>query len=107
MNREPIVTIAGIVAVVTAALALLRHFGVIHMTDDTAAEVLAFVAALAPLLVAFIARHWTTPTAQVVAYQTGSGLVVAGDASPVETGTPVDVTENPEVGVPDDSAPGD
>lgn len=29
----------------------------------------------------------------VIAYQTGSGLIVAGEASPIPTGTPVDVTD--------------
>lgn len=36
---------------------------------------------------------------QVVAYQTPSGLVVAGEGSPVPTGTPVDVTRNPAIPV--------
>lgn len=39
----------------------------------------------------------------VVAYQSGSGLVVAGAASPIPTGTPVDVEENSDLGVPDTS----
>jgi hypothetical protein len=38
----------------------------------------------------------------VVAYQTGSGMVVAGEASPIRTGTPVDVEVNPAVGPPDE-----
>lgn len=39
----------------------------------------------------------------VIAYQTDSGLVVAGEASPIPTGTPVDVEENSDLGVPDTS----
>lgn len=42
------------------------------------------------------------PNGKVVAVETGSGLVVAGQASPVATGTPVDVEQSAAVGESDE-----
>lgn len=101
MNKEPAVTVATITAVVGAGLGLAVAFGV-PLTEDQKVAILAVAVTIGPVVVGFVVRHFVTPTANVVAYQTPSGLVVAGEASPEDTGTPVDVERNPLVGVADD-----
>lgn len=62
MEREPVLTIGTITAVVTAVVGLLVSFGV-TISDTQQAAVLGCVAVLAPLLVAFLSRQRVTPTA--------------------------------------------
>jgi len=61
-TREPLVTRAAIVAVVTAAFSLLVAFGV-HIDPDVKKAVLALAAALAPVIVAALTRSKVTPVA--------------------------------------------
>jgi hypothetical protein len=102
MKNEPIVTVAGLLAFVTALLALLNAFNVFHLTDEQTAQILAFVAVAGPVVIALVARKFAFAPGSVVAYQNKSGAVVAGDASPIPTGTPVDVEPNGELGQPVD-----
>lgn len=90
MQSEPIITAAGVAALVGAGIALLTSFGV-PLTVEQEKAILSIVVIVAPLVIAFVARRYAFAPANVIAYQTGSGLVVAGDASPIPTGTPVDV----------------
>lgn len=62
MTREPLVTTAGVSALVTAILAVLVGFG-LDLTDNQTAAILGLVAVLAPLVVAVVARRKVTPTA--------------------------------------------
>lgn len=52
---EPLLGVGAIVAAVTALLALLVAFG-IHLTDAQQSAVLGFLAALAPLVTAWLGR---------------------------------------------------
>ena len=61
------------------------------------------VAVAAPLVVAFVARKFTVAYARTLAYSTKNGTVVAGEASPLENGTPVEVTPAGD----DDALPAD
>lgn len=60
MNREPVITVATIVAVVGALVALLVAFG-LDLTNEQRAEILSFTTVVAPLLV-IAARKYVTPT---------------------------------------------
>lgn len=61
MKNEPLVTVAGISAAVSAVIALLVAFGLDLSTEQTAA-ILGVVAVLAPLAVT-VARSKVTPIA--------------------------------------------
>jgi hypothetical protein len=52
---EPLLSVGGLTALVTAALSLLVAFG-LPLTDKQDAAILAFVAILAPVVVAVIGR---------------------------------------------------
>lgn len=93
MTREPLFSIASATATAAALLGALVAFGV-PLTDDQQKAVLALVAVLAPFVVALVARPTVTPTADVAARETSAGVIIAGPASPVPNGTPVDVTES-------------
>lgn len=60
MNREPLVTVATITALVAAILGLLVSFG-IDLTKDQQNAILAVAAVVAPLVVAAFARGKVTP----------------------------------------------
>jgi hypothetical protein len=60
VNREPLVTVASITAVVSAVLALVVAFG-LDLTADQQAAILGAVAAVAPIAVALIVRPRVTP----------------------------------------------
>lgn len=60
MNREPLVTVATITALVAAVLGLLVSFG-IDLTKDQQNAILAVAAVVAPLVVAAFARGKVTP----------------------------------------------
>ena len=57
MKREPLLTVGGIVALVTATIGLLVAFGV-DISQDQQVAILEVVAVAAPVAVALIARHW-------------------------------------------------
>lgn len=61
MNREPLITVASLTALVAALVALLVAFG-LKVTEDQTAAVLGLVAVVAPLVVGFVARSKVTPT---------------------------------------------
>lgn len=92
MNRQPLLTAAGITAAAAALIAALPEFGV-PLTDGQASALLKLVAVAAPLVVAFVAHHFVTPAAEVVVQRRrGAPRAVAGPASPLPDGTPVGVT---------------
>lgn len=90
-NSEPVWTTAGVTAAAAAIVGLLVAFG-LPLTGDQQAAILGVVGVVAPLIVALVARNQVTPNTNVVAFRTSDGPV-AGDASPIKTGTPVDVAK--------------
>lgn len=60
MNREPVVTVSSIVAVVAAALAVGTAFG-LHLSKEQTAAIMGAVTVLAPLVAGFIGRQFVTP----------------------------------------------
>ena len=59
-NREPLVTRAGIVSVVTAVLSLLVVLGV-PIDNELKVAIIALAGTLAPIVVAALTRHKVTP----------------------------------------------
>lgn len=92
MNNEPLITVASVTAGVAALIAVLIAFGV-PLTPDQQTAILGFVAVAAPVIVAWIARRFVSPTSSVVAQRLPGGDVVAGEASSIETGKSVEVVE--------------
>lgn len=99
-TREPIVTTAGITAAVTAVIALLVALGV-PISTEVQVAILGVVAVAAPLVVIY-ARRWTVPAGAVLEHVDADGTVIAGEASPLPTGTPIDAAEDDPLGVPAD-----
>lgn len=62
MKREPLVTRASIIALVTAVLTLLVAFKV-DLSDGQRDAILGIAAVVAPLVVAAVTRHKVTPVA--------------------------------------------
>lgn len=60
MKTEPLITVASLTALVAAAIGLLVAFGV-DLTGDQQTAILGFVAVVAPLAVAALARSKVTP----------------------------------------------
>lgn len=60
MNREPVLSIAGLLAAVSAVITVLVAFG-LDLTEAQSTAVLGAVAALAPLVAALVARRRVTP----------------------------------------------
>lgn len=60
MNNEPLWTVAGITAAVSALIALLTAFG-LDLTEGQTNAILGAVAVLAPTVVALVARSKVTP----------------------------------------------
>lgn len=90
MKREPLITTATITGLVAAVIALVVAFGV-DLSDEKQTAILGVVSVIAPLIVAAFVRGQVTPTSSVVAQRDPDGAVVAGDASAVTTGAPVEV----------------
>lgn len=65
MNREPVVSAAGVVTLVQTLLLMLVGLGFVKLSDDQVGSILAFVAAavalVAPLAAAFAVRGRVTP----------------------------------------------
>lgn len=59
-SREPLVTVGGIVALVSAVVALVVAFGV-DLSEGQIEAILGLVAVLAPIIVALLARGKVTP----------------------------------------------
>ena len=87
--REPAIVIGTVTTAVTAVLALLVAFG-IDLSQGQQVAILGVIAGVGPLVVAFLTRSKVAPIATVVA-QAVDGQVVAGPASVLDNGTPVDV----------------
>lgn len=81
MDREPIVTVATITGIVSAVIALLVAFGVSFNEQQTTA-IMGIVGVLAPFVVAFIARQWTTPVAKAEAQAQDAYKEGLRDATP-------------------------
>lgn len=82
LTREPNL----ILGVVTAGLSLLVLFGV-DLTTEQMAGVGLFLGALIALV-----RYLTTPSVEVAVQDKPNVGLVAGQAAPMPTGTPVDVS---------------
>ncbi len=66
MNREPILTVAAIVAIGGTALTLLSAFGV-EFTAEQQVAISGALTVLAPFIVWGVSRQWTTPVASAEA----------------------------------------
>jgi hypothetical protein len=69
MNREPVLTVSAIVALIEAGITLLTVFGVIQITDTQQKALIAFIQLLIPVLGALVARHQVTPVADPKDYE--------------------------------------
>lgn len=93
-NGEPVVTSAVVVALVAALIGLLVAFGV-NVTDEQKVAILGVVTIAAPLVLAWVVRRKVTPTQNVAAAINQQGNTVAGPASDVTTNQPVAVVAQP------------
>jgi hypothetical protein len=64
MNNEPVMTAAGIAAVVGAVLVLAASFGM-PLTEEQRTAILTVVGALAPILLGLWARSQVTPVSKL------------------------------------------
>ena len=87
---EPLLTRAGIVAVVGAVLTFATSFGLDLDAGQTAA-ILGLVTVLSPFVLAAWARRKVTPYAGVAALVGSDGGLVAGPAAVQATGVPVNL----------------
>ena len=87
--REPAIVIGTVTTAVTAVLALLVAFG-IDLSQGQQVAILGVIAGVGPLVVAFLTRSKVAPIATVVAQQV-DGAVIAGPASVLAAGAPVEV----------------
>jgi hypothetical protein len=61
MRSEPLWTVAGITAAVSAVIAALAAFGVVPLTETQTTAILGVVGVLAPVVVAWVTRSKVTP----------------------------------------------
>jgi hypothetical protein len=94
MKNEPIISTAFFGAVATGVIALLTAFG-LELTADQTAALLGISALIAQVVVALVARRKATPNVNVVESVTSDGTRVAGEASPLPTGTVIPPGEDP------------
>lgn len=85
-EREPAVIAGTIVAIIAAIITLVVAFGV-NLTETQTEAILGLAAVLAPILAALLTRPRVTPNGKVAEYVTPEGARVAGEASPLPTGT--------------------
>lgn len=90
MTREPLLTTGTVAALVAAVVTLVVAFGA-DLTETQTAAILGVAAVLAPMLVGLVARSRVTPNSAVVASRQDGTGPVAGAASPLPDGTPVEV----------------
>ena len=57
MQKEPLLTVGGVVAIVSAVLVFLKSFGV-DISDEQQEAIRNLVAVLAPVVLAFVARQF-------------------------------------------------
>lgn len=60
MTREPLVTVASLIALITAIIGMFVSFG-LDLSNDQQTAIIAAVSVLAPLVVAAVARRDVTP----------------------------------------------
>ncbi len=92
MTSEPLLTTGTATAIVAAIVTLVVAFGA-DLTETQTAAILGVAAVLAPLLVGLVARSRVTPNGSVVASRQDGTGTVAGAASPLPDGTPVEVVD--------------
>lgn len=83
MNREPLFSTATLVAVVSAALALLVSFG-LGIDPTQVQAILTFVTVVAPFVVAYFVRKKVTPVADPKDNE-GNSLTPDVTETPVES----------------------
>lgn len=88
MKTEPSVLTGTAVAVATAAIALLVSFG-LGLTLEQQNAILGFIAVVAPIIGSLLVRNKVTANSKVVETVEADGTRVAGEASPLPTGTVV------------------
>ena len=89
IKSEPAVVIGTVTTAVAAILAVLVAFG-IDLNPGQQVAILGVIAGVGPLVVAFVTRSQVAAFSTVVAQQVG-GSVIAGPASVLTTGAPVEV----------------
>ena len=65
MTNEPVLTAAGVSALIGAVLTFLQSANVIHLTTDQINGLLGLVAIVFPIVVGFLARRHVTPVPKV------------------------------------------
>lgn len=80
MNQTPLITAAAVTTGVTLLIALLVSFGV-HLTPEQQTAIAAFVAFVAPWVVALVGHNTTTPLSNP-RDETGAELVRKVDGMP-------------------------
>jgi hypothetical protein len=81
MNKEPLITVGSIVAIVSAVLVFLKSFGV-DISDSQQEAIRNLIAILAPIVLALVARQFVYSPASVekiadTQYQAGTPPTVA------------------------------
>jgi hypothetical protein len=85
-EREPAVIIGVVTAAVTSVLVALVAFG-IDFTQGQQVAIIGVIAGVGPLVAMLFTRSKVVPLANVVQSVDSAGVVVAGPASPLDTGT--------------------
>lgn len=88
MKTEPAVLTGTVTALATAAIALLVSFG-LGLTLEQQNAILGFIAVAAPVIGALLVRRQVTANSKVVETVEPDGTRVAGEASPLPTGTEI------------------
>lgn len=78
MSNEPLITAALITAIIAGLVTLLRAFGV-PITQEQQDAINQFMAILAPLVVAAVARQYVTPVASP---RDSTGVRLVRDSEP-------------------------
>jgi hypothetical protein len=88
VKNEPVLSVAFIGAGALAVITLLTEFG-LELTKGQTSALLGVVSFAATIIVALVARTKVTPNAKVVETQEPDGTRIAGEASPLPTGTEI------------------
>jgi len=93
MKKEPVITVAALVAIAGSIIGVLVAFGV-PVTEEQRDAIERLLLSVGPLVLlavaALVARRAVTPNAKIAAYDTGTEIV-AGPASKVADGVRVAV----------------
>ena len=65
MTNEPVLTAAGVSALIGAVLTFFQSANVIHLTADQINGLLGLVAVVFPIVVGFLTRRHVTPAPKV------------------------------------------